>query len=162
MSWGTNTTLLGTSLSLASPTSGSFRLLSVKVSNLLELSLHHKELAFFNIKMLCRKIPNELNQLESSLCCQKLVLSLKLIWVVFCSQRRKSSLTHMWKPPSQMAEAEQKNVFGPFSNWENHAFIPLHNQESNSLGEQSHWRREGNSISLGVRAVRKTENKFKR
>lgn len=98
-------------------------------------------------KMLCRKIPNELHQLESSVCCQKSVLSLSLIWVVFSSQRRKSSLTHMWKPPSQMAEAEQKNVFGSFSDGGNHTFIPLHNQDSNSPGEQCHWGREGSSIS---------------
>lgn len=45
--------------------------------------------------------------------------------------------------------------FGPFSNGENHAFIPLHNQDSNLLGEQSHWKREGSSIFLGIRPVRK-------
>lgn len=67
----------------------------------------------------------------------------------------------MWKPPCQMAEAEQKHFLGPFSNGENQAFIPLHNQDCNSLGTVSLKKRRKLNLSWNWSSQKKRRTCFR-
>lgn len=81
----------------------------------------------------------------------------------FSTVRRGEPVQHMmWKPPSQMAEAEQKFFFLPFPIGENQAFTVLQNQDSNSLGTVSLKKKsKGNSISFGTEQSEKQRKRLR-
>ena len=136
---------------------GLLQAVSTKVNHLLELTLLHEELEFFNRKKRClEKFP--MNSISWNLLCavKSLYFPSTSSEQFFCSQRRKTSLTRDVEnsQPNGWSWAEAF-FWGSFSNGENQALIPLHKKDSNSLGTASLVRSEGNSISLGIGAVRK-------
>lgn len=93
------------------------------------------------------------------MCCQNFVLPLNLISAVFCSQRRKASLTHdvETSKPNGWAEA----FFWGLFQMEKIGHLSLCTTKTVTHGEQSHWRSEGNSISFGTKQPEKERTRFR-